>query len=80
MKKAPILKVKHKKNNIVIAGLDPAIHKHKALAHDMHIESNAFQQMFAPLPVSRSSWPQLVIPVLGTGMTEEIFGSSPNMT
>ena len=47
----------------VIAGLDPAIHKHKALAHDMHIESNAFQQMFAPQPMLRSSWPQLVIPV-----------------
>ena len=43
-----------RKNNTVFAGLDPAIHKHKALAHDMHIESNAFQQMFAPLPVSRT--------------------------
>jgi len=50
-----------RKNNTVIAGLDPAIHKHKALAHDMHIESNAFQQMFAPLPMLRSSWPQLVM-------------------
>ena len=79
-----------RKNNTVIAGLDPAIHKHKALAHDMHIESNAFQQMFAPLPVSRSSWPQLVIsvffssplsfPCLARESVKEIFGSSPNMT
>ena len=50
-----------RKNNTVIAGLDPAIHKHKALAHDMHIESNTFQQSFAPQPMLRSSWQQLVI-------------------
>ena len=52
-----------RKNNTVIAGLDPAIHKHKALAHDMHVESNALRQSFVPQPMLRSSWPQLVIPV-----------------
>ena len=46
---------------IVIAGLDPNIHRHKALAHNMHAESNALQQKFMPLPVLRSSWLQLVI-------------------
>ncbi|MBD9239877.1 MAG: hypothetical protein EGQ57_05130, partial [Alphaproteobacteria bacterium] len=57
-----------RKNNTVIAGLDPAIHKHKALAHDMHAESNALRQSFAPQPMLRSSWLQLVIPVLDTGI------------
>ena len=60
-----------RKNNTVIAGLDPAIHKHKALAHDMHVESNALRQRFAPQPLMRSSWLQLVIPVLGTGICKE---------
>ena len=50
-----------RKNNTVIAGLDPAIHKHKALAHDMHAESNALRQSFAPQPMLRSSWQQPVI-------------------
>ena len=45
----------------VIAGLDPAIHKHKALAHDMHAESNALRQSFVPQPMLRSSWPQLAL-------------------
>ena len=48
-----------RKNNTVIAGLDPAIHKHKALAHDMHAESNALRQSFVPQPMLRSSWLQL---------------------
>ena len=52
-----------RKNNTVIAGVDTAIHKHKALAHDMHAEGNALRQRFVPQPMLRSSWPQLVIPV-----------------
>ena len=67
-------------SQLVIAGLDPAIHKHKALAHDMHAESNALRQSFVPQPMLRSSWLQLVIPVLGTGIQKEMFGSRPNMT
>ena len=43
----------------VMFGLEPDIHGHKALAHDMHAESNALQQRFAPQPVMRSSWLQL---------------------
>ena len=46
-----------RKNNTVIAGLDPAIHKHKALAHDMHAESNALQQRFPPQPASAQGRP-----------------------
>ena len=42
-------------------GLEPDINKHKALAHDMHAESNAFRQRFVPQPVLRSSWQQLVM-------------------
>ena len=61
-------------------GLEPDIHGHKALAHDMHAESNALRQSFVPQPMLRSSWPQLVIPVLGTGIQKEMFGSRPNMT
>ena len=37
----------------VMFGLEPDIHGHKALAHDMHAESNAFQQRFTPQPVLR---------------------------
>ena len=48
----------------VMFGLEPDIHGHKALAHDMHAESNALRQSFAPQPMLRSSWLQLVIPVL----------------
>ena len=42
-------------------GLEPDINKHKALAHNMHAESNAFRQRFVPQPVSRSSWQQIVM-------------------
>jgi hypothetical protein len=42
-------------------GLEPDINKHKALAHDMHAESNAFRQRFVPQSVLRSSWQQLVM-------------------
>jgi hypothetical protein len=42
-------------------GLEPDINKHKALAHNMHAESNAFRQRFVPQPVLRSSWQQLVM-------------------
>jgi len=55
--------------------------KYKALAYDMHTESNALQQRFVPQSVLRSSWQQLVMfglepnisfsPVSSTGMTEE---------
>ena len=45
----------------VIAGLGPAIQRYKALAHDMHAESIALQQRFAPQPELRSSWQQFVI-------------------
>ena len=43
----------------VMLGFNPGIQKHKALAHDMHAESNALQQRSAPQPVLRSSWLQL---------------------
>ena len=52
----------------VMFGLESDIHGHKALAHDMHAESNALRQSFVPQPMLRSSWLQLVIPVLGTGI------------
>ena len=45
----------------VMFGLEPNIHRHKALAHDIHAESSAFRQGFVPQPVLRSSWQQLVI-------------------
>ena len=45
----------------VMFGLVPDIHRHKAQPHDMHVESNALQQRFAPQPVMRSSWLRLVI-------------------
>ena len=45
----------------VMFGLEPNIHRHKALAHDMHAESSAFRQRFVPRPVLRSSWQQLVM-------------------
>ncbi len=54
-----------RKNNTVIAGLDPDIYGYKALAHDMHVESNALRQSFVPQPMLRSSWPQLVMFGLG---------------
>ena len=41
-------------------GFNPGIQKHKALAHDMYIGSNALQRRFVPQPVLRSSWLQLV--------------------
>ena len=47
----------------VMFGLEPDIHGHKALAHDMHAESIALRQSFAPQPMLRSSWQQLVISV-----------------
>ncbi|MBS6996348.1 MAG: hypothetical protein KH123_06850 [Azospirillum sp.] len=40
-------------------GFNPGIQKHKALAHDMYIGSNALQRRFVPQPVLRSSWLQL---------------------
>ncbi|MBD9239455.1 MAG: hypothetical protein EGQ57_02945 [Alphaproteobacteria bacterium] len=40
-------------------GFNPGIQRHKALAHDMHAESIALQQRFAPQPLMRSSWLQL---------------------
>ena len=43
----------------------------------MHIESNAFQQRFAPQPVLRSSWQQLVIFRLFFLIV--IFGLDPNI-
>jgi len=43
----------------VMFGLEPDIHGHRAQPHDMHAESNALQQKFAPQPVLRSSWLQL---------------------
>ena len=43
------------------SGLTRASKKHKALAHDIHVESNALQQRFVPQPVLRSSWQQLVL-------------------
>ena len=46
---------------IVMFGLEPDINKYKALAHNMHAESNAFRQRFVPQPVLRSSWQQLVM-------------------
>ena len=45
----------------VMFGLVPNIHRHKALAHDIYIESNALRQRFAPQPVLRPSWQQLVM-------------------
>ena len=42
-------------------GFNPGIQRHKALAHDMHAESIALQQRFAPQPELRSSWQQFVI-------------------
>ena len=41
------------------SGLSRTSKKHKALAHDMHAESNALRQRFVPQPVLRSSWLQL---------------------
>ena len=43
------------------SGLSRTSKKHKALAHDMHAESNALRQRFVPQPVLRSSWQQLVM-------------------
>ena len=68
-KKATMLKVKQRKASC--SGLTQTSKKHKALAHDMHVESNALRQRFVPQPMLRSSWPQLVIPVLGTGICKE---------
>ncbi len=60
----------------VMFGLEPNIHKHKALAHDMHAESSAFRQRFVPQPVLRSSWQQLVM----FGLFPVIFGLDPNIS
>ena len=45
----------------VMLGFNPGIQRHKALAHDMHAESIALQQRFAPQPLMRSSWLQLAL-------------------
>jgi hypothetical protein len=42
-------------------GFNPGIQKHKALAHDMYIGSNALQRRFVPPLLKRLSWLQLVI-------------------
>ena len=54
----------------VMLGFNPGIQKHKALAHDMHAESNALQQRSVPQPMLRSSWPQLVM----LGFNPDIHG------
>lgn len=41
--------------------------EHKAHKRDMHIGSNAIQRRFAPQPVSRSSWLQLVVQIKKLG-------------
>ena len=61
----------------VMLGFNPGIQKHKALAHDMHAESNALQQRFVPLPVLRSSWLQLVM--FGLVFLFVMFGLDPNI-
>ena len=62
-----------RKNNTVIAGLDPAIHKHKALAHDMHAESNALRQRFVPQPANVQGRPLVK---LATACTIRVFSKT----
>ena len=61
----------------VMLGFNPGIQKHKALAHDMHAESNALQQRSAPQPVLRSSWLQLVM--FGLVFLFVMFGLEPDI-
>ena len=61
----------------VMLGFNQGIQKHKALAHDMHAESNALQQRSAPQPVLRSSWLQLVM--FGLVFLFVMFGLDPNI-